>query len=747
MVHYQVRSTKLGNKLFLNKLTIKDNDSEVANVHKATNHVFCCDISGSMWGSLAKMRNQLKNRIPDIVHQDDTVTIIVFSGRKECTTLKELVHVNNVNELKSLNDAIDRYMTPQGMTCFLDPVQVTNELISKNPNGLWSWIFLSDGGNNDCPWVDVLAELEKLEAKVGSATIIEYGYYADTEKLSEMAETLGGTKIQASDFDSYVPVIEAALKSETEERKVVDISSIKHSMKYQQFVYLNPALESVTVISSANKSEILIPVSVNDLLFLSEKSLDTENGAEMPDLTAETYAMAYVTASYMRYDVTEEILAAIKDAKFIDMYCNAFGKQKLFEFQQELIKAVYYDSMRGEYNADYKPNPKAYCVLDLLEDLQSGDNRVRVVSPEFAYKRIGAKSEVKQELTAEQREKLADAKTKLQASKIQAEIEESGVKMAMVDRGYPISDFTWNEERANLSALMKIDVELELPKNNVGLTKINSFVFRNYTIIKDGILNVNMLPVELDKATADKLFKKGVIAIPFDNATIVDEKHRYYCLDFSNLPIVNKQRTKSVKASEMTEEIKRLTELRFQLKYLGFLKKKFDVTSESTGTGSVYTADQIAFLSSLGITDKGYSPKTELNKSGDFYMALALKSVVKGFSSIPKIEDVDKKLSAGKPFTPSESFMRNTMAYVDSKYLDEGGRDRYTNALRSAFDQLSLEKDKLLGVLSRQKFALILSKKWFSDKNGFEDNVSQFEDQFGVTQTIEYKFTEVKQNL
>lgn len=746
MVHYQVRSTKIGTKLYLNKMTLK-NETEVKSVHKATNHVFCCDISGSMWGSLAKMRNQLKNRIPDIVHKEDTVTIIVFSGRNECTTLKELVHVNDLKDLKALNDAIDRYMTPQGMTCFLDPVEMTNDLIKRNPNGLWSWIFLSDGGNNDCAWSEVIDELGRLNARVGSATIIEYGYYADTEKLSEMAETLGGTKILASDFESYVPVIEAALKSETEERKVVDISGIKQSLKYQQFIYLNKAMESISVVSSANVSEILVPQSVKELVFLSEKNLDTEANAEIPDFRCEMYAMAYVTANNLRYEVTEAILAELKDSKFIDLYCNAFGKQKLFEFQDELLKAVYNPELRGPFDSNFKPNPKAYCVLDLLEDLQSGKALVRLASDDFRYKRIGAKSEIKQELTAEQKESLMNAKTKLQVDKVKKDIDDSGLKVEKIDRGYPITDFTWNEERANLSTLSAIDVQITLPKNNVGLTKVNSFIFRNYTIIKDGLLNVNQLPVEITKTVFNKLVSKGVLTGSFESLIPTSDERRYVVIDMSGLPIVNKSRTKSVKASIMTEEVKRLTELRFQLKYLGFLKKKFDVTSRSSISGTDYTIEQKQYLASLGITDKGFSPKTEQNKSGDFYMALALKSNMKGFSSIPKIEDVEKKLSNGKPFTPSESFMRNTMAYVDSKYLDEGGRDRYIKALRSAFDQLSIEKDKILGELSRQKFALILSKKWFSDKKGFEDNTCQFEDQFGVTQIIEYHFTEVKQNL
>jgi hypothetical protein len=739
---YQVRSVKIDTKLFLNELTIIPEGEVKTPV--STNHVFCCDISGSMWDSLPKMRNQLKNRIPDIVQENDTVTIVVFSGRGECTTLKELVQVNDLNSLKALNDAIDRYMKPTGMTCFLDPVEMTRKLVGSHLDENWSFIFLSDGGNNDCAWADVIHELELLEPKVSSSTIIEYGYYADTDKLNDMTEVLGGTKIQAPDFESYVPVIENSLRSQAEEKVVVNIGEFKQSMKYQQLAYFNRLLCSVNVLSTQRKEEVLVPASIDKVYFLSEKSL----GEDYPvaEATDAMYMMAYVTASALKYEVTESILSKIGSKKFIDMYCNAFGKQKLFEFQAELLDATYDESKRGTEFGEYKANPKAYCVLDLLEELQNGQSKIRVVDPAFKYNRIGAKSIVKQQLTPQQILELSQAKTKLQAEKMIESIDNE-VKMTMVDQGYPISDFTWNEERANLSALIKIDVNLKLPENNVGLSEIPSFVFRNYTIIKDGILNVTTLPIEINKDTFNELKSHGVVNYNFEELEDMGDGYRYTILDISDLPIVNKYRTKSVKCSVMSEEVNSLTRLKFSLKYLGYLKKKYNVVSTSPSARMNYTAEQLNYLESLGITEKGYSPKTELDKSGDFYMALALKSNMKGFSSIPKIEDVEKKLEQGKKLTPSEQYMRNVMTYVDARYLDKGGRDNYLNAIRTAFTELSISKEIVQRQLSIQKFALILSKRWFSDKNGFDDNAFEFEDDFGTKQLIEYRFTEVKQNL
>ena len=57
--------------------------------------------------------------------------------------------------------------------------------------------------------------------------------------------------------------------------------------------------------------------------------------------------------------------------------------------------------------------------------------------------------------------------------------------MERVDKGYPLNSFVWNEERANLGGLFQIDVKLTLPANKVGLKTVDSFIWRNYTIIKD----------------------------------------------------------------------------------------------------------------------------------------------------------------------------------------------------------------------------------------------------------------------
>lgn len=284
------------------------------------------------------------------------------------------------------------------------------------------------------------------------------------------------------------------------------------------------------------------------------------------------YAMAYVTSDALRYEVTEKILSFIGDSKFIEMYCNAFGKQKLFDFKNTLLTAVFDETVRGEVNFNFKPNSGAYCVVDFLDDLMSGDNKVCMTHPDFNYNRIGAKAVAKVELTKEEKAKLKKAKTKLTVDKIQSEVDSRGVKMTYKDlyKGYKVSDLTWNEDRANLSALVQIPVILELPENQFGIKSIESFIFRNYTFIKDGILNITELPVILDDSTYSKFNKRGLIINDWFTKT---EEGNHCLVSIESLPVVNKKRTKSVSSKVMTDLVVKLTQLKFDAKYLGYLRR------------------------------------------------------------------------------------------------------------------------------------------------------------------------------
>jgi hypothetical protein len=742
MVTLSTRSYKLGNKLYLNEHRVVNPDAQTVNSVVPTNHVFCCDVSGSMYSSLPKMREQLKARIKSLLHEKDTITIIAFADGKDCYVVKSLASVATEADVKSLNAAIDKYLQCHCCTDFVLPIDATHQLIEEHPNQTWNWVFLSDGGHNCGPFSHVVAALNLIQGQISDATIIEYGYYADSKNLTKMAEQLGGAKIPAEDFESYVPVIESSLSGGKYTPKVeIDVTENADALRVPQYFYLDGGTNSIHVLVANEDGLIYVPTHIDTIYSLSSKIIGVKD--EISDPTP-AYAAAYVMSDILNYNLVEDILNSIADVKFIEMYQGAFGKQKLFEFQAELRSAIFDEDNRGRINPDFKPNEDRYCVMDFMNEICNGDNLIRVADPSFSYKRIGTKQVSKVILTEEEKLQIMNAATKKEAAKLVDSAKGNPVKMTMVNKGYPVSNFTWNEERANLSALIKVDVTLELPENKVGLKSVESFVFRNYTIIKDGILNINVLPLILDQETYGSISKHAALVI---NEVRQVEDGKVECsVDLSNLPVLNKRRVRSSKMKRMTKLALMLNDYKFELKYLGYLKKEICSSDVPVVNGN-YTEDQRSYLASLGITDAGYQPKVDTEKSGDFYMALTLNSNFVGFSSIPAIESIDKKIKAGKNLTPSEQYMQKVMAFVDAKYLKVATEEQYREAIKDAFNQITIKKRKVAEELSQMKFAMIVARKWFSDCESMDQNTDTITSDFGQDLKIEYRFTEKKQNL
>ena len=734
-------SYKISQGFFLNEYELKDTDvKDEVKVREPINHVFCCDISGSMWRSLPKMREQLKNRLSSIVEENDTISIIVFADPEDCCVVKQHVHCSNARELSELHKAIDTFLQDRGCTDFYTPVKMTHDLIRKGER--YNFVFLSDGYHNCCAYTKVLDALHELAPEISQCTVIEYGYNADSDRLSEMAEILGGSKIPSADFDEYVPIMENVFKGGAVSPKVkVFITAEPKNLIKPVVIYMNEGTSQVTSVVVEDDGYAMLPTSVKKFWTVTRSNSAAVVNKKPLDLDG-FYAVAYILADKLEYDLVEDLLYYIGDKKFISQYQSSFGKQKLFVFQTDLSAAVFDKSLRGEIDPNYKASDDRYCVIDFFNELATNtDNLVRVASDDFSYNRTGAKSVDKVVLTDEEQKALAAAKSAAAAQAILDKAKERQVKMTKIDKGYPLDSFVWNEDRANLGGLFNIEVELELPENKFGLTKVNSTIFRNYTIIKDGIVNIPVLPLILTKATLNTIKKHEGVVITVQKE--LDNGMTQCMVDISALPVINKKKIKGAKKSEMTKLALNLTDSKFCLKYLKSLVTKEAPAPLSEG----YTPEQADYLASLGITSKGYNPPKETVKEGDFYMAPTINSAFKGFSSEPKIADVLDKVKSGKKLTPSVEYMAAVIKRIDeylAKNSTDANREEVINQMISDMDG---DKKSFARQLAQMKFAMLVSRKWFEGSTDFDDNTDTIHSQYGLDMTIEYRFVDKKQNL
>jgi hypothetical protein len=274
---------------------------------------------------------------------------------------------------------------------------------------------------------------------------------------------------------------------------------------------------------------------------------------------------------------------------------------------------------------------------------------------------------------------------------------------------------------------VKFDGYVNLPKNDFGIEKIDTFIFRNYTIIKDGILNMTRLPISLSKETFDK----------FKSLNLLDElvgdyvQGKTYIVDFSSLPIINKKMVKSISAKVLAEK-------EYSLLKLQGLAKAYKYYSElhfpkvSTGFVEKYGTEAEAWLKELGITSyNGFAPKMVTEKGNDFYMAVELKTKIAKYSTIPTVASVIKKVEEGKALTPVDELLKPAIddykaQTTSSLYItlkDQKLKDQVLeNWLKTVNKVVADQRKQLLQEIAQIKFSLILSKKWFTEFNSFEED-------------------------
>jgi len=707
------------------------NSTVTVEVAKKTNHIFVVDVSGSMSSDLPQIRTQLKNKLSNLMKEGDTISIVWFSGSRESGILKEEIEVKSLKTLSDLNDAIDRWLRPVGLTAFLKPLELVKELIGRirknRPEGVFSMIFLTDGYNNDCPWNEVTKALKNLENDIASSTFVEYGYYADSQKLTQMASILGGEKISCNGFDDFEPVFDNKISKSVRggKKTLVEITD-----RYLYDFAFSVGDDGSVILYGINDNKILVGSDVKEIHFFSANGV---GGASVADTAL--YAAIYVLADKLMNDDAEKIFYALGDNHYYKMLVNAFGKQKLNAFKTAIKECVADTSKRfvdgrGEIQ---KVDDNAYCLMNLMEDLGNTEGCLFYAGhPDFVYNRIGRKKVARGEnLSEADKKRISEAKNVEEITKITEELKEKNVELKFVnsnpDRGYPVTDLVWNEERANLSLRIRIEGKAILPANKFNVNEVATYKYNTFTLIKDGIVNVEKLPVSYSHKLNDLLSINGV---NFDDVEATINSSRLLIIDLTSLPIINRGMVQTISAKALVIQEWELQKLQADKKVYDYYRKAL-FPKESKSYIEMLGQECADWLKTIGITDyNGFAPLVDTEESTDFYMSVNLTTKIKSLSSLPKVEDVVAKLKSGATLKLSEWVMGDAiikyLAIFDSELYKSSKEELQKEMLKSYLlaktNELNKKKRKAMQEIAQIKFALILSKKWFKEFKTFDEN-------------------------
>lgn len=757
-------SFKVSDNLYLVRQTVgKKTAATAVKVDPPVNHIAVIDCSGSMYNELPKIREQLKRRIPKLLKKDDTLSVIWFSGRGQFGALLEAEPVGTLTELKEVNNAIDRYLQCVGLTGFKEPIQEAKKLIervskkNKNPFALF---FMSDGWDNQWSKPEILKAIEDTAGGLSSATIVEYGNYADRQLLAKMAEKAGGTLIAAENFDKYAPIFESAISKQVSGAPRVEVAVDGDPIGGFTFM-----LDGTDILSfEVESGKTAVPEDKGELWYLSPSSVGTKGddivaiskASPADPVLAGAYAAISLFSVRMQPNVVLPLLKATGDVKFIQQFGGCFGKQKYTEFMDEAKAAAFNATARcsAGWDPNKIPPDDAFTVLHFLKVLNSDEsNRVLLDSKDFQYTRIGRPA-------VPVVEKDADGK----------DVPALEFETADAPDGYPVSTLTYNEERPNVSVLIKKEGTVDVSKRLKGSgfekkipKQFPTFIFRNYTIIRDGIINVERLPVRMTAGTVKQLLKdgfpleavQGLDGEAADKAVArlkkaADDRPVSFVVDLKSLPVVNRNMVKAASAKTLLEKEWELTKARAAQKVLNGIKKE-RFPRESEGFKVLYGEDGATWLKdACFITDhSGFSPKTEKAAAQDKYMGKELKVSLKGLSSLPAVKEAREKIASGKA-TARHELLRPAIKSVDEFEASDvlaKAKDKdkvYAAWLNDQLDDAKTQVRKLLYEVSQIRFGVVVGQVWFTEFKSLDENTLDLTvDGQKLTGTLDMKEIEI----
>jgi len=692
-------------------------NENVVEERASVNHIWIYDRSGSMYGMLSELTEQLitlSRKIP----MGDTLTIGWFSGNGQNNFILKGFKVSDESDYTVLENAIRKNNTTVGLTCFSEILAETRTVIEDLSvfSETFALHFFTDGYPNMDTSEKIFNAIKKIDGKISSAMLVGYGYYYHKELMTAMAEKLGAMLIHSSMIPEYTESI----------TRLVELSG-SGSPKQQILPPVTDPLAVFTVtdqgviLGSVNEETGMVSVTPQgkrtNIYYVSTTAPEGDDeiaidmvGEDNADLMSALYASSLVLTQQMKTDVALEIIGGIGDKSLVDAVTNSFTIDEYGSVESKLEVAVNEPAARfiSGKDTNYLPPNDAFCVFDVITKLMDDDEASFLPYHKgFVYNKVS-----KPTVTNDEFAKF---------------IPEENPMCAM-------DDLVWHKNRLNLSVRAIINGSIDLREkegvtaSDVGLAdNFPVFVYRNYTFIKDGITNVKKVYVSTTMETKKYFESKGIVIDDGDDF----DCDGIYGLDLTGIPAINRALAEgNTSATNLCGWIKRDMQISGELKALkNFLKVEYD--SATTEDTKLINEKQKELLVANGVDiDKGgvYSPKVDSVDSTDMYIAKKFDIKIKGLSSIPSVKKVVEKMASGKNRTLSESVVEvGITKYEDFKATNDD-EDMRKIWLVKAIAKLKAEQKGLRGGIQKTKFAIILGKRWFQEFDSREDNVLDYED-------------------
>ena len=700
-------------KLYLTEHSFRTLDPALGKPIKkreSVNHIWIYDRSGSMYSVLDNLIEDLITRAKTIP-AGDTITFGWFSSEGEKNFILKGFKITEARDYAIMEKSLRANSTTIGCTCFseilADTEQVIQDLSVFSSN--FALCFFTDGfpvvSNYAKELKAIFTAVEKLNDKITSALLVGYGDYYNKQLMSDMAEKIGGSLTHSANLPSFSVSLDSFVNNSQENKKIaISLSADVHDVNANTIVF-NIAGSNINLYTVDDKKEVKISCTEDDESTVYWYVLtDTCPRGVLVDLKTDQnnslvkalYAASYILTQKTKTDIAIDVLGYLGDKKLVDLVTNSYTNAEYGKAEETIKEAMLEPSKRwldGRVE-NYVPPVDAFCLLDLI-DLLSEDKDAYFYPRHdaFSYKRIGKPS------------KPVEGYPEFNADK--------GTRSSF-------KDIVWNETKLNLSlrSILKGEVDLGGEARKYGIANpFPTYQYRNYTFVKDGILNVTKVPACMSEDTFNTLKEKNIVTGTWN-------KDEVFIVNLDVVPIVNRKMVEGkTSATDLCKLVLLEQKTKAQLKvYKWFKQRDFPEKEVTAETARSFIEKQQAFLESKGINTKtgAFEPPVTEAEATDFYLAKEFSIKIKGLSSLPKVEAVTAKLKEHKKLTTSEDLMLKAVkSYVQGIFPSDKERITF---LEKALLSYGIVLKNTRRQIQETKFAVLLCKRWFNEFDSREQN-------------------------
>jgi hypothetical protein len=401
--------------------------------------------------------------------------------------------------------------------------------------------------------------------------------------------------------------------------------------------------------------------TVNDAIYNSSTIKSNITERQLKNLL---YTLCYEEYCKGNSEKTVDILSGnLKDSYLYKLTLNSFTARERERCKDSLFRAARNRKLKlGPKTwavsrfmqgllADKELMEDEFCIMQLLEVFERNKDRF-IPLPADKYKRIGRRVEDNYNAFK------VDKTTKVTAD---------------------FSSLVFSKEKLNVSIRYEITGKVVINPRQakaVGLSgnMFNAKIFREQTIIKDGDINIEKFKALLSKNTICLLEGLGIrdLLKILENGEYQYEGYTLVELNITKLPVLNKKYAgKGNSLDYILDCVYEQREAECRQKVLKYFLEKTCETAPNEGVS--FSKEQLKLLRTYGYDPSGIYQGIDnqpVTAGAEKYQWRAFEFALKGFSNLPKVEDViDKMKWKNRKLNGPETVMANYIKYLEGRKL------------------------------------------------------------------------------